>query len=474
MTVMRRVEWTGVIRTLEPLAIGGGELGDVDLAPVLDGDDKVFLPGTSLTGVARSLLEPTLQGAFGSQDRASTIEIDDAPLKDGGPLELRDGVGIDRNRGAAAPGIKYTRLVVPAGSTFDFRLTAEVEDPDSLDPIVAIFADPDGAFLGVSTTRGLGRVVLEEPRRRVTPLDRRGMLAWLAGNGQWTERNPGIANSGSRSPETLEVPWTARGPVFVRSGVEGLAVDDLPLVARRDGRVHLFIPGSSLKGVLRTHAERIERTLRGIDASGDFLEQVNDPRLVVTGRLFGTAADGGQGRRGALSMENCWSLWNCSTAEWDSVLNAATCPEPDRLAALRAAIEELPTERGEMQVGFHVGLDRWTSAPVDGALYSTIEPWGVVWEPFTIRLDHHLLGDDQVGDAGRFLLLLLLRDLCEGWLALGHGAWRGYGSIVGSAGTVLLDEARWGAGSLGTLLATPDVADVFRDAWRRELEGEAP
>ena len=507
MTAKHRVEWTGTLRALGPISVGGGGMGDVDLAPVRDGADKVFIPGTTLAGVVRSLIAETSRDPFGSQDQASTIEVDDAHLHNAGPLELRDGVGIDRKRGAAADGIKFTRLVVPSRSTFSFRMTALVDDVDSLNPLIALLTQKHGIAVGGGTSRGLGRVQLQQPERSSVRLDRAGVLAWLSGGAPAQRITPAeIGPPAGATSEVIAVPWTAYGPVFVRAGTEGLAVDDLPLVSRDEGQAHLIIPGSSLKGVLRSHAERIERTVRGVEApSEDFLDQVNDPRLTVTNRLFGTArpakerapiapldsgnepptgtsdasrsktskSDAGSalGRRSALAVDDCRSLWSCPTTRWDAIVHAASTADPDRLRALR---DELAGGKGEsptpapFQVGFHVGLDRWTSAPVDGALYSALEPWGIEWQPFSLRLDHRWLGDDRTAKAARFLFLLVLRDLCEGWLPLGHGPWRGYGDIRASAAGTCLDLSTWGAESLEAVIADTSLVEPLALAWDDE------
>lgn len=53
------------------------------------------------------------------------------------------------------------------------------------------------------------------------------------------------------------------GPLLIRSGETGVYGSDMaPVVTMRNGRdAEPYLPGSSLKGVLRSHAERIARTL---------------------------------------------------------------------------------------------------------------------------------------------------------------------------------------------------------------------
>src|SRR5438552_2815083 len=52
-------------------------------------------------------------------------------------------------------------------------------------------------------------------------------------------------------------------PVLIKSGTATLDGPDMvPVQTLRDGKETYYFPGSSLKGVLRSHFERIARTLR--------------------------------------------------------------------------------------------------------------------------------------------------------------------------------------------------------------------
>lgn len=48
---------------------------------------------------------------------------------------------------------------------------------------------------------------------------------------------------------------------MVKAEGEGIAVDILPLISGFDGGITFVLPGSSIKGALRTQAERIIRTV---------------------------------------------------------------------------------------------------------------------------------------------------------------------------------------------------------------------
>lgn len=91
--------------------------------------------------------------------------IGDMPCK----YEKRDGVGIDRKTGAAKRNVKYDYEIIPKGTSFDFELIAENLDKKQigyLDFIIKLLcgegiADGDYLAIGGKTTRGLGRIYLE-------------------------------------------------------------------------------------------------------------------------------------------------------------------------------------------------------------------------------------------------------------------------------------------------------------------------
>lgn len=79
-----------------------------------------------------------------------------------GVTEIRDGVGLDRDTGTAAPGIKFDLEVLPAGARFSFEVVA---DPEADLAVVALAVGElrqGNLPLGGRVTRGLGDVALTE------------------------------------------------------------------------------------------------------------------------------------------------------------------------------------------------------------------------------------------------------------------------------------------------------------------------
>jgi len=119
---------------------------------------------------------------FGSPLARGKVRIQDADLIDwAGALEIRDGVGIDRDSGTAVHNVKYDYEVVPAGARFRFGLQAENTGASERALIFAVVREWQRGFhLGGMTSRGFGAVTLEEASiKEVDLTDSDQRLAYL-------------------------------------------------------------------------------------------------------------------------------------------------------------------------------------------------------------------------------------------------------------------------------------------------------
>jgi CRISPR/Cas system CSM-associated protein Csm3 (group 7 of RAMP superfamily) len=443
--VYTRLRVKGTLTAKTALHVGGhGENAASDLPVAIDGQGRPYVPGTSLAGALREATR--LQMAAGqhealwgprTSDHASHVLVEDAQVTlPAGALspEVREGVGIDRVRGVAAASFKYDRQVLPRGSRLDLEMTWELtgmgdaERRRALGELQALL-ECGHVRLGACTTRGLGRVALHGCQIREedwsTPC---GVLAALRDQAPVRQlRVAGAVVSRLR----IEIEWEAAGPVMVKAEREGLAVDSLPLVtAVGDDTLSFVLPGSGIKGALRTQAERIVRTLRSVDAPADFLSQGDLP---LVRRLFGVRGLSKEERakapandpslgKGAVGIDDCHSVAQFRRVLWQAIETAedgaSLGPARDRLALAAP---------GQLDQAFHVAIDRWTGGAADALLFTVLEPHHVGWEPIVIELDLERLGKER--DLALVLLLLVLRDAALGAVPLGHGANRGMGAV---------------------------------------------
>lgn len=488
-------ELTGTLTTRSPLTIGSDSDGNlIDRVQFIDGADRITIPGTSLTGAIRSASHEGAVKGWGSKDSASNITVFDAHATSQVPLAIRSSVAIDRNTGTAVDRHLFRREVVPRGTDFRLRVIVETRagysDDDAradLKHIVSTLGLGDFAA-GSSTSRGFGNLQLTQHTVVRRSIDRTGLRKALFGGEEVRTLTANVGTVDLRAGVLrITVPWTPLGTVMSKVAVEGGVADAEPLTEWERGdatdAVRLVIPGSSIKGVLRTHAERIARTLTGREVPSTFLQQMKAAGLPGVGDLFGLAADDNDsanvGRRGVLTVQEVCSTVGVNSAHWQSVREAAAEPlageshsnESTRnLSELAKAVDDFNSRyAGDpadppgiwLDVVMRNSIDRWTGGTAQGRLYSTVEPHAT-WEPIRIDVDvdrlRRLNRENPAGiDAALALLLFELIDACAGWLAIGYATTRGLGSF-----TVDAEEIRF----------TGDIAAAATDHAQALVEHE--
>lgn len=383
------------------------------------------------------------------------------------PLPRRHGVGIDRTTGAASDGALYEHEFLPRGTRFDIRITAEGRDgaqkndterkdnkqsdgipgpapSDSVKKLLEVIFHilKSGAVcLGGRTSSGQGTIQVIEPKLRRTgkttdagaltaPAD---VLDALIGEAE--EGTPIPLELGGWSlqePARIRITWWSPTGIFVaedqeltdrrkeeaqKKNPEANGVTE-PL---RDPSVdwdeaQLLIPGTSIRGALRSRASRIARTILAArdelstSTSHDLHEQIAaEPNLVRY--MFGSTE-----YRGAVTVHDC-----------------------------------LSTERGKRIEVTHNAIDRWTGGVIDGGLFTEAVYLGTHWEPITIDIDlRQLLNNIEAekgpedreqskpthadyAHAAYVLLGLVLAELSAGTHPLGSRSTRGLGQVVVSS-----------------------------------------
>lgn len=409
---------------------------------------------------------------------AGRVFVDDAPevqlvdvtpgvQKDASPVAIWHGVGINARTGAAEPGVLYTRELVVPGTRFE--LTIEIEDatgpdhtglPDSDERWLARSIAgllTSGVALGRSTTTGLGRVQLRDATVTCTYdlTTRGGILKELAGERQEVPLPDVDALSCGPTEIVVAIEWKPTGTIMCGVETEG-AVSLLPRTLKGPGAtkgentaVRLVLPGAGIKGALRKRAELIARTVASttqpVESLGSLLKDNQDERLGAVLPLFGRPArevrvagkPAQLGVRGHLVVAPSTGTLPIPEEEWATLLGALqtqgdTEDDVDRARkSFRATVDTLNTRlRGvEFTVVDHVAIDRWTQGAATSRLFAALEPTTSSWEPLRLRLDLDGIADTDARDDMVALLLLVLRDLSEGWIPLGRGTRRGWGGV---------------------------------------------
>lgn len=465
-----------------PLHVGGGPSGLlVDLQVATNGLGNAFVPGTGLAGAIRewsSFLRPDCDDdprarffdhlwgwipervdgtAAPETGYASNLFVDDAELTlDGNPLRphrlpIRYNIGINRFTETVGDRLLFSRQVVPIGTKIPVRISAEVCETGEKDLVLDFLAgmiegfQRHELFLGAASSRGLGRVGFVEESAYWRTCDftsRAGVVQGLRDRraDNWISGLP--SKSPMRSSKrrlTIEVDWAPISPIMSSASVSGLVTDTLPETEQIGDHVFLVLPGSGIRGALRSEAERIVRTVTGLSTGPDDpLHVANNVALVDT--LFGAAAEKDTDNgAGAVRIGDCFSTNSVPVETWRRFELSTDKDELGKdLAALREA--GFPAD-----VAFHVTLSRFAGGASDSLLFTAFEPREFSWEPIRIDIDLDRPGLDP---AAITLLLISLNRIRHGQVQLGYGGNRGYGDAeitgVRIAGTNVADDPLYG------------------------------
>lgn len=461
--------------------------------------------------------------------------------KDSGesPLPRRHGVGIDRTTGAASAGALYEHEFLPRGTAFAIRITAEGRDgeqkndterkgnkqsegipgpasSDTVKKLLEFIVDvlkSDTFSLGGRTGSGQGKIQVIEPKLRrfsgttdagtlTTPAD--VLNALIGQDEEGTSLPLKLGGWSLEKPARITITWWSPTGIFVaedekltkqrkaaqeaenkKKGIEE-EVHEVVYPLRDPSEewenAQLLIPGTSIRGALRSRASRIARTVLAARdelptfASHDLHEQIAvEPNLVRY--MFGCTE-----YRGALTVHDCMSK------------KIGTCVEVT-----------------------HNAIDRWTGGVIDGGLFTEAVYLGTEWEPITIDIDLRQLLSNIEAEKGEakskpkeartketpqdsqkdsqqrehvyapyaraayVLLGLVLAELSAGTLPLGSRSTRGLGQVVVStievegANREGVDLPSWDLNGCDALQQPTAGTGVMTDALyegQRELAGQ--
>ena len=439
-------------------------------------ENWISLWGDETDYTGRSAKDRGLRSSESLPIRKSALTFHTVSFPADQPMATRHGVGIDRTTGAASDGALYEHEFLPRGTTFTIHITAEGRDgepmgreqskgipgpasSESVKKLLELIVDvlTSGAVcLGGRTGSGQGTIQVIEPKLRRTgkttdagaltaPAD---VLDALIGEDE--EGTPIPLELGGWSlqePARIRITWWSPTGIFVAED-EKLTKQRKQEAQKKDpaangvteplrdpsvpwDEAQLLIPGTSIRGTLRSRASRIARTVLAARdelstfTSHDLHDQIAaEPNLVRY--MFGSTE-----YRGAVTVHDC-----------------------------------LSTKRGKRIEVTHNAIDRWTGGVIDGGLFTEAVYLGTKWQPITINIDlrqllnnieaekgeakskpkeaekketeQHDQKDSQQREhvyasyahAAYVLLGLVLAELTAGTLPLGSRSTRGLGQVV--------------------------------------------
>jgi CRISPR/Cas system CSM-associated protein Csm3 (group 7 of RAMP superfamily) len=454
---MKRYTYQGLLRFPYGFHTGDGRrLASVDQPLCREADGRIALSGASLAGVLRADLErlsreregvdcertPACRCVvcrlFGSRPerrrrdgaaaalQASRLHVAGGVAPGEPPTRVRDRVGIDRRTRTAADKRKYELEIVEAGLEipFELRLDDPLEDERRYLEATLFRLAGRWLFLGGKSSSGLGlaelirldraELDLSNPAHLVehllgaSPTAGALVIPLLPRTGAVPETLPPAAPAAGPSPGwgqlrialELHFPWG----FLVNDPAESLA-SGVDHTYTRGGEGQPLLPGSALRGALRSRAEQILRTLGGDAAACDLNRKSATCHEKVEQELR---------TRGAMSFDDELAL-HCQACR---VFGSG------RLASAVKITDFLPpsTGHGNSLRQELVAIDRFTGGAAEGAKFNAELRTGV-----TLVGEIHLeIGRHRLESWSLGLLALVLRDLLLADIPMGFGTAKGF------------------------------------------------
>lgn len=481
--------------------IGSGSASrQSDMALRRTADGHIFIPGSSLAGLLRSTAEdlaPYVTGAeicadrsqpcltcnlFGwtpLEEQAGKGQAGRLTMLDALPavaippvVEIRDHVGIDRQRGAARPSLFYNCEVAPTNTAFNFEFFVQEPSDDEVGLLMAVMDVwiNTGLHLGGHTTSGLGSAVLQQIKWFCLDFsDDEVLLNYLlplTPTPTWPEYLPvtdtpreelqkmfGVAPTPKVSNDSIErylpqhiiinLELQAEDPLLVigyspkiDSGEERPAdaafITRLVLDENGEPVEEIFLPGSSIKGSLRTRTEQIVRTLDYFSGYATQRDAWKDPKVLenYTHRISACAVTHALKTKEKPSrLHACFGGVRMDTAEEqeEPALYEHSCITCRLFGntALRGRLlvgDAQLSHDGKSKLFDHVAIDRFTGGAADSKKFDD-RPL-LPGTRFSCVLELQRPEPWMVG-----LLALVLKDLNDTDVRIGHATHRGYGRI---------------------------------------------
>jgi CRISPR/Cas system CSM-associated protein Csm3 (group 7 of RAMP superfamily) len=396
-----KVVLKGTIKLLSPVMIGSGKDENSDM-DILRGSDGVpYIPATSFVGVIRHAIKlkdsykDNLEKFWGfSNDKRnnlmqSSVIVSDLLSKDNTNVTVRDGVRINNKKGVAEEGAKFDYEIIERDSAFELymEITLNEKNDDFKKQMLATIIEllKNGKIrIGAKTNSGFGKIKLDEYNIYEFNFSvKEDVLRWFKQDFSKQSNFNVEAFKLDKKAFTIDAYFTIKNSLIVRSYNYEPDIPDVEHI-KSDGRP--VLPGTSIKGAIRSRAEKIINTL-------------GKPESLIE-KLFGDVDE--------VKKEAC----------------------KGRILVEESLINSYPEE-----VQTRIKIDRFTGGVMEGALLETKPQFrGKDEKIFNIKITINDYEDHQAG-----LMLLVLKDLWTGDLPIGGEKAIGRGVLQGKRVSISWD-----------------------------------
>lgn len=407
----------GSIKALSPLHIGSGSDERSDMDVLLDEGDQPYIPATSFIGVLKRSMElkdsdkqnhksdiDNFWGYIKDKDgRQSCFCCSDLVCSNKSPkIVIRDGIKINDKTGIVEDKGKYDYEIVERGAVFDLNMEFTFTDSDEQfvkKMVSTIYAEltKNNIKIGAKTNNGFGEIQLAENDKTAIRIfdfsQKKDVCDWLVNKGlsdQIIPKDQIIKKLG----EPFEIVNTSRfiidaclklkNSIIIRSYSNIPEMSDSTHIKSLDDWI---LTGSTIKGAIRARANRIINTL-GKSKSEKIIKE-----------LFGHVDDKNRSKNAIKG---------------------------------RLLVKEtvLPKYIAEQQT--RIKIDRFTGGTITAALFDSM-PLFIDFNDKALKIE---ITVEDCKDSWAGLLLLVLKDLWTGDLAVGGEKNIGRGVFEGVTATV--------------------------------------
>lgn len=435
-----RIILQGKLRLTSPLIIGGGSnlFGDSDIIVLKDGEGRPYIPSSSMTGALKHAFQDYQY--TGSQSdyewnvlwfwggnyllkkneekklvscQSSMMISDLLPdEKEKAKITVRDGIKIDRKTGVVEEGKKFDFEVIQPGISFDFKMEVVIRRGFNhnvfqlLTQWVGNQLSRGDFALGARTAQGFGRCKLENITYHEFDYQNKDhVIAWFSEEWSAAEKNVPDFNA-LNDFKSKDMFFSIKADFRIKNS---LIIGAYPGDPDAPDKVHIecqngdgsgpiaVIPGTSLRGTIRSRAEKIINT---------------------------------QGGNGEETLKNLFGWVDDKYKQKETI---------DPIKG-RIIFEEKPITKDTYvkETQHRIRIDRFTGGVINNALFDSMPIWSKEGQGSMVRLELSIK-NYKPWEAG--LMMLVLKDLWSNDLAIGGEKNIGRGVLEGQQACISLHDS---------------------------------
>lgn len=358
-------------KTAFSISSGDGEF--MDSVVVKDANENPFIPATSLIGVIRSEFKKydknLASTLLGDSDNPSQLMLSDAKLISKAQINIRNGIKVSNITGITQEGALYDYEVVGSGARFSFKAEVTIRKSHNKDDMlraIDIFYSilKNGLFIGAKSMNGLGEIKFSDIKVSRYDFSQNGAFESFLDKKELDNYKPNLVNKVKKEDESEDIRFCLNLDIKNSLLIGSTSTQSDSDIGSLCENGEFLASGTSLKGAIRNRALKIAKFL-GADES--FIDD-----------LFGYVDEKSKkAKKSKIKIK-------------ESIINKAISKSHQRIK-----------------------IDRFSGSTMDGALFDS--------EPIfkgDLRLDVLISNPDEK-EIG--LILLVLKDLATGKLAVGGG-----------------------------------------------------